>query len=53
MNIVEFVRDLQKSGVKLYMEEGQLRCLAPKGALSREDQSYLKQYKKEIIAQSG
>jgi amino acid adenylation domain-containing protein len=50
MSVVEFIADLQKYNILLWLEEDQLRYRAPKGALTPELRATLTARKAEIIA---
>ncbi|MBF2063674.1 MAG: amino acid adenylation domain-containing protein [Calothrix sp. C42_A2020_038] len=48
-SIEEFLLDLSRLDIKLWIEEGRLRCNAPKGVLTPEIRTYLSERKPEII----
>ena len=53
---LQFLQDLRQRDIRLTLQEGRLRCSAPKGALTPELQAELSKRKAEIIAmleQSG
>ncbi|MBE9211188.1 amino acid adenylation domain-containing protein [Plectonema cf. radiosum LEGE 06105] len=49
-NIEEFLLDLSCLDIKLWVEEGRLRCNAPKGTLTPEIRTHLSERKAEIIS---
>ncbi|MCX7922788.1 MAG: HAD-IIIC family phosphatase [Clostridia bacterium] len=50
MSAVTFLSQLRKLGVKLWLEEGELRFQAPKGVMTKEIIAELSQRKNEIIS---
>ncbi len=49
MPVDKFVTSLRQQGITIWAEADQLRCRAPKGALTRELQEILKQRKAELL----
>ncbi len=49
-DLSQLLSELRQLGVRLRLEEGALRCDAPKGAVSVELQQQLRDHKREIIA---
>ncbi|MGF1482019.1 MAG: amino acid adenylation domain-containing protein [Cyanophyceae cyanobacterium] len=50
MTIYKFLADLAKRDIKLWVEEGRLRCNAPKGVLTADLRAQLQERKAEILA---
>ncbi|HEY8036291.1 MAG TPA: amino acid adenylation domain-containing protein [Methylobacter sp.] len=48
--VVDLLRQLNQQGIRLYLEQGELRFKAPKGAMTPEVMAQLKANKAELIA---
>lgn len=49
-NVTDFVLSIQRKGVKLWVENGQLHCRAPKGALTEDETKVLRAKREQIVA---
>ncbi|WP_141588803.1 non-ribosomal peptide synthetase [Myxococcus sp. AB056] len=49
MTVLELVTELRQQGVRLWLEQEQLRCSAPKGVLTEELRASLRAHKSELI----
>ena len=50
MNAAEFLNELRRSSVRIWLEGEQLRCKAPKGVLTKDVAAKISARKPEIIA---
>lgn len=50
MRLTELLRELQRRKIHLYIQDGQLRCKSPRGALSLELRSAIEAYNSDIRA---
>ncbi|MDH5548219.1 MAG: amino acid adenylation domain-containing protein, partial [Gammaproteobacteria bacterium] len=49
MSILKLINEVQKNGIRLYLDNGMLRCLAPNGVIPTEIYNEIKNRKSEII----
>ena len=49
MNVIELIRTLNECGVRVWVEGGSLRCVAPAGAMTNLLQDELRSKKKELV----
>jgi condensation domain-containing protein/tubulysin polyketide synthase-like protein len=48
--VIELIRDVGRKGVKFRLQDGDLRCVAPKGVLTRTEVETLREWRDDVIS---